>query len=179
MLFTPTRARPAAIEPLISIQLFAHKPAYRPGSLLRCDYQIDAVEARAIQAVEASVIWYTDGKGDEDMGVHYFERRVPADAAENDLRQLRSFAVELPNTPLSYEGEILQIRWCVRVRVFIKGGKEFREDHGFQLAIVDGDSMIDGGRVPGVLFEDDDSKDNAVSAPIAAANKVKNHSCEA
>ena len=180
MLFTPTRGRQAVVEPLISIQLFGHKPAYPPGSLLRCDYQIDAVEAHAIQAVEASVIWYTDGKGDEDMGVHYFERRVPADAPENDLRQLRSFAVDLPNTPFSYEGEILQIRWCVRVRVFIQGGKEYREDHDFELANLEGVDMADRpSRAPGVSFEDDQPANDSDSAPIAAANNVKNHSCEA
>lgn len=89
-----------------------------------------------LQAVEASVLWFTEGKGDEDMGVHFFERRVPADAEDRDLRQLRSFAIELPNSPLSYDGEILQIHWCVRVRVFLKGGKEASSDHGFRLGML-------------------------------------------
>lgn len=134
MLFTPAHStKHIKIEPLISIQLFGHKPAYLPCDTLRCDYQIDAVDKGDLQAVEASVLWFTEGKGDEDMGVHYFERRVPVDAEGRDLRQLRSFAVELPNSPLSYDGEILQINWCVRVRVFLQGGNEASSDHGFRL----------------------------------------------
>ncbi len=137
MLFTPVQtAKCIKIEPLISIQLFGHKPAYEPGGTLRCDYQIDAVDPEDLQAVEASVLWFTEGKGDEDMGVHFFERRVPADAEEQDLRQLRSFAVELPQSPLSYDGEILQIQWCVRVRVFLKGGKRASANHGFRLGML-------------------------------------------
>ena len=64
------------MEPLLSIQLFDHLPAYQPGDWLKCDYQIDAVDRGEVQAVEASVLWYTEGKGDEDMGVHFFERRL-------------------------------------------------------------------------------------------------------
>ena len=121
-----------------------------------------------------------NGRWDEDMGVHYFNRRVPSDAPENDLRQLRSFSVELPNTPLSYEGEILQIRWCVRVRLFMKGGREYREDHGFRLAVVSGQSAVDAGRrAPGVLlFEDGAPQTTSVDRPLTS-NSIKNQSCEA
>ena len=121
------------IEPLISIQLFGHTPAYEPGGTLRCDYQIDAVDGDDLDAIEASVLWYTEGKGDEDMGVHYFERRLPADVEEGDLRQLRSFQSILPNSPLSYEGELLNIQWCVRVRIYLTGGKQAHADHLFRL----------------------------------------------
>ncbi len=121
------------MEPLLSIQLFDHLPAYQPGDTLRCDYQIDAVDRGEIQAVEASVLWYTDGKGDEDMGVHYFERRVAGEGDEGDLRQLRSFSTPLPNSPLSYNGSILQIHWCVRLRAFLPKGKESTLDHPFYL----------------------------------------------
>ncbi|MCA9189459.1 MAG: hypothetical protein R3E01_16570 [Pirellulaceae bacterium] len=121
------------MEPLISIQLFDHLPAYRPGQILKCDYQIDAVEAGSLQAVEASVLWYTEGKGDQDMGVHYFERRVAADVEDGDLRVLRSFRTPLPNSPLSYAGQLLYIHWCVRVRIFFRQGKEACFDHPFRL----------------------------------------------
>ena len=67
------------MEPLLSIQLFDHTPCYLPGDVLKCDYQIDAVGDREVQAVETSVLWYTEGKGDEDMGVHFFQRRVVDD----------------------------------------------------------------------------------------------------
>ena len=121
------------MEPLLSIQLFNHLPWYRPGATLRCDYQIDAVEASEVQAVEASVLWYTDGKGDEDMGVHFFERRLSTDEGEEDLRRLRSFSAPLPHSPLSYDGSIVKIQWCVRLRVFLRRGKEVSLDYPFQL----------------------------------------------
>jgi hypothetical protein len=124
------------MEPLISIQLHGKTPNYAPGDALECDYQIDAVSRDALQAVEASVLWYTEGKGDEDMGVHFFERRVPADVEDGDLRQWRRFRTVLPNSPLSYAGEILSIRWCVRVRVFLKRGREAFYELPFKLGSI-------------------------------------------
>ncbi len=116
--------KPPFTEPLISIQFRRASAKFLPGEILECDYQIDAVEAAEIQAVEASVLWYTEGKGEEDMSVHYFDRRVPADEPEGDLRPLRRFQTTLPNSPLSYDGQIVRIHWCVRVRVFLRRGKE-------------------------------------------------------
>jgi hypothetical protein len=120
------------VEPLLSIQLFDHLPSHMPGDLLRCDYQIDAVGENEVQSIEASVLWYTEGKGDEDMGVHFFQRHVANDGIE-DLRQLRSFTSKLPNSPLSYQGELLEIRWCVRLRAFLKRGRSVALDHPFWL----------------------------------------------
>ena len=111
------------MEPLISIQIQDERPVYEPGDPIECDYQIDAIEADEIQAVEASVLWYTEGKGGEDMGIHYFERRVPADA-DGDLRQWRRFRTVLPNSPLTYDGQLIQIRWCVRVRAILRQGRQ-------------------------------------------------------
>ena len=159
MLFSQSQApkNPIELEPLISIQLFGHKPAYQPGAVLRCDYQVDAMDRDALQAIEASVLWYTEGKGDEDLEVHYFERRSPSDCEDGDLRPLRSFSVELPNSPLSYEGEILQIHWCVRIRLFAKGGQEYTSEHEFLLTALDNEVPLDQGRIaPGVIFEEND-----------------------
>ncbi|MDA0658200.1 MAG: hypothetical protein O3C60_05105 [Planctomycetota bacterium] len=121
------------MEPLISIQLFSRPPVYFPGSEMVCDYQIDAVERDQILSVEASILWYTEGKGDEDLGVHYFERRVASDSPEEDLRALRRFTTLLPNSPLTYHGDIVQVYWCARVRVFLHRGKEVAAEHPFQL----------------------------------------------
>lgn len=124
------------MEPLISICLEGQKKQYQPGEELTCEYQIDAVEASDLQAVEASVLWYTEGKGDEDLSVHYFERRLPTDVENGDLRPLRRFRTRLPNSPLSYIGAILKVCWCVRVRVFLRRGKDASSDYVFQLGSV-------------------------------------------
>ena len=129
------------MEPLISIQIQDIRPYFNPGDLIECDYQIDAIPADDIQAVEASVVWYTEGKGDEDMGVHYFERRVLSDD-ENDLRQWRRFTTILPNSPLSFDGELIQVCWCVRVRAFLKQGKEYCFEHPFRLGNVESSRAV-------------------------------------
>lgn len=122
------------MEPLISLQLRGPSRVYHPGDEVVCEYQIDAVEPREVQAVETSVLWYTEGKGDEDLGVHFFERRVAAGAEEGDLCRLHRFQTRLPNSPLSYSGEIVKIRWCARVRVFLRRGKEAFLEQPFVLA---------------------------------------------
>jgi hypothetical protein len=126
------------MDPLISLQLRYPSRVYYPGDDLQCEYQIDAVEAEEIQAVEASVLWYTEGKGDEDLAVHFFERRTPADVEDGDLRPLHQFSTRLPNSPLSYAGSIVKIRWCARVRLFLRRGKELFFEQPFVL----------GGREP-------------------------------
>jgi hypothetical protein len=128
-------------EPLISICLDGLRKQFQPGDELGCEYQIDAIEAHDILAVEASVLWYTEGKGDEDLGVHYFERRIPTDADEGDLRPLRKFRTRLPNSPLSYRGVILSVHWCVRVRVFMRRGKDVYYDYPFLLGLVPAASL--------------------------------------
>lgn len=121
------------MEPLISLQILNPQRVLHPGDLLRCESQLDAVDPSEVLAVESSVLWYTEGKGDEDMGVHYFERRVPADADEDNLCALHRFQTVLPQSPLSYHGSIVKIRWCARVRLFLKRGKEIFFEQPFTL----------------------------------------------
>lgn len=125
------------MEPLISMNILKHEKVFEPGEVLEWEFQIDAVEKNAVQAVEASVLWYTEGKGDEDMGVHFFERFVSSELEEGaDLRQLRRFETVLPSSPLSYSGVILKVRWCARVRAFLGRGKQTFLEQPFQLGHV-------------------------------------------
>lgn len=123
-------------EPLLSICLGNNKKHYSASDELVCEYQIDAIDTTDIQAVEASVLWLTEGKGEEDLGVHYFERRLPADVEDGDLRPLRRFKVMLPNSPLTYDGAIVRIRWLVRLRLFARRGKEYVLEYPFTLGAV-------------------------------------------
>ena len=59
---------------------------------------------RPVRAAELSVLWYTAGKGEEDMAVHHFERLVDEPARPLDLRVPHRFATVLPPSPLSYDG---------------------------------------------------------------------------
>lgn len=120
-------------EPLIALRICSPAAVFHPGELLRCEYQIDAVQPAEIQSVEASVLWYTEGKGDEDLGVHHFERTTPSDSIDGDLRQLHCIETLLPRSPLTYNGFLVKIRWCIRVRLFWGRGKQLHVDRGFQL----------------------------------------------
>ena len=124
------------IEPLLSLCLAGPRRTFAAGDELVAEYQIDAVEPADIQAVEASVLWQTEGKGEEDIGVHFFERRLPSDAEEGDLRPMRRLVTRLPNSPLSYRGAILSILWCVRLRLFLRRGREYVVEQSFTLGSV-------------------------------------------
>jgi hypothetical protein len=128
------------IEPLLSLCIVGSQRNFIAGDELVAEYQIDAVDPADIQAVEISVLWLTEGKGEEDLGVHFFERRLPADAEDGDLRPMRRVRTRLPNSPLSYRGAILSIRWCVRLRLFLRRGREYVVEQPFTL-----------GNVPAVL----------------------------
>lgn len=121
------------IDPLVSLTILDFQTLFQPGALFRWEFQIDAVENGGITAVENSILWYTSGKGDEDIGVHFFERRVPKKNEFVDLTTLRRYETDLPKSPITYDGFLLKINWCVRVRVFLKGGKEVSGEIPFQL----------------------------------------------
>lgn len=119
------------MEPLVSLRLCKNHRQYAPSEELTFECQIDAVERGELQAVELSVMWFTEGKGDEDIGVHFFQRRRAAETT--DLRELYRVSTTLPRSPLSYDGKIVKIRWCVRARCFLKRGKETHQDLAFRL----------------------------------------------
>jgi hypothetical protein len=124
------------MEPLVSIRLRDQRRPYQPGDELQCEYQLDAVDDADIQSIEASVLWHTEGKGDEDLGVHYFERLAPGDGEAGDVRALHVLRTVLPNSPLTYPGVTVKIRWCVRVRAFLRRGKEVFFEQPFVLGNV-------------------------------------------
>ncbi len=123
------------MQPRLTLALDDHARRYRPGELLSGQMRIHGANPEEVRALELSVLWHTEGKGDEDMSVHFFERIEPDDVPV-DLHQPRRFSTVLPNSPLSYNGIILRICWCVRARVFFWQGRELTLDVPFQLGSV-------------------------------------------
>jgi hypothetical protein len=121
-------------SPVITIQLDPPQRAYQPGESLHGRFRCYAGHSDEVKHVELSVLWHTEGKGDEDFGVHHFEQLAPEEAASRHA--WRSFSATLPMCPLSYEGALIKIRWAVRVRLFLKNGKEVVSERGFQLGNV-------------------------------------------
>lgn len=120
----------------ISIALDDGDRVYLPGETLSGRYWIDSRDTQQIKAVEASVLWHTRGKGDEDMAVHDFWRRAPDENEQFDLRRPELFSSTLPNTPLSYDGRIVKLLWSVRVRVIFHRGKDVVKDAVFRIGDV-------------------------------------------
>lgn len=120
----------------VYVQLDGRRTVYQPGETLSGEYHLESLSLSEPTAIEVSVVWYTEGQGDEDLAVHYFERLDRERRPEVDLRRPQRFSITLPRSPLSYEGVIVKIRWCVRVRAFMPRGKELFAEAPFQLGAV-------------------------------------------
>ena len=73
---------------------------------------------------------------DEDLVVHEFWRRDADSGDWSNPRRPQRFRTSLPRSPLSYDGQIVKIRWCVRVRAFLPRGKEVVGENVFRLGDV-------------------------------------------
>lgn len=127
---------PIRPSPSVTVHFCSPERRYGPLEPIEVRYAVDLPPGQVARAVERSIVWYTEGKGEEDIGVHLFERLTDRATAETG-----SFGGRLPASPLSYEGVIVKIRWCVRVRLFFDAGRDFVSEHVFDL-----------GRVPAAAF---------------------------
>lgn len=122
-------------DPQITFVFDEHSGLYWPDDIISGQYHVDTRHPEDVRALELSVLWYTMGKGDEDLAVHYFQREAD-DEALFDLRAPRRFGTRLPNSPLSYDGVLVKICWCVRVRVFLQRGREVVAEQPFRLGMI-------------------------------------------
>jgi hypothetical protein len=120
------------MAPRIDVWFADGKEDYEPGDILECRYRIADAGDMQFTAVEASVLWYTEGKGEEDLLVHRFERKA-ASSVRDELLQEQVIRATLPNSPLSYEGVIVKLVWCVRVKAFSPKGRPLVVDRVFRL----------------------------------------------
>lgn len=128
-----TRRLTTRTEPALGLRLLSLQPCLEPQELLEFEYCLKRVTSEMIDRLEVSVIWYTEGKGSEDIGVHYFESVTSEQLTYACLEEPRRVATILPPNPLSYEGRLLKIRWCVRLRLYLLDGREMRAEQPFYL----------------------------------------------
>ncbi len=119
-------------SPVVSTSFSAADRLYEPYETILVRYEVTLPPGVAVGSVERSILWYTEGKGEEDIGVHHFER-ITERSAVIAATEGGSIEVRLPASPLSYEGIIVKIRWCVRVRLFFESGRDFVSEHVFEL----------------------------------------------
>ena len=124
----------SAAQPFPRIELrFGHPSrGYDPGEWVTVEYCIEGLNGERPRALERSALWYTEGKGEEDLGVHSFERFATAETIDRIVPE-GTFAIQQPTSPLSYEGVIVKIRWCIRLRVFFESGRDHVSEHVFNV----------------------------------------------
>jgi hypothetical protein len=122
-------------KPKVEVQFDRPHRQYEPRDQLAVRYRIEGCDGEPIRAIEHSVLWYTEGKGEEDLGVHFFQR-VTDHAMMPPTTTAGTFSTTLPQSPLSYEGVIVKVRWCVRVRLFFDGSRGFVSEHVFEVGCI-------------------------------------------
>lgn len=137
--FSRSSLPPTNVEPsdsCVMIRLIGLQPTYMPGDTLEFEYRVANVDRGSIVAVECSVCWLTEGKGTEDLGVHFFQRLAGDSLAAIDWSIAQKITCPLPISPLSYEGKLLKISWCVRVRFFLNDGTELMAQQPFYVGTI-------------------------------------------
>lgn len=122
-----------AIEPALGLRLHTLQPRLEPLELLEFEYSVRRVDFAHVDRLEVSVVWQTDGKGTQDFGVHYFESLNGSELSEAFDDGPRLVATTLPSSPLSFDGELLSIKWCVRLRLYMDDNREIAAEQPFCL----------------------------------------------
>ena len=120
----------------VMIRLLGLQPTYMSHDVLEFEYRVSNIPQDSIAAVEVSVVWLTEGKGTEDLGVHFFQRLTGNSLAVSDWSVPQNVQVPLPDSPLSYEGRLMKISWCVRVRFYLNDGTEMVAQQPFYLGTI-------------------------------------------
>ncbi|HEV2856406.1 MAG TPA: hypothetical protein VHC97_26690 [Thermoanaerobaculia bacterium] len=84
--------------------------AFLPGETVEgtASWQLDA----PAETAELRLFWYTQGKGDQDVGVvSAFPFPDPA------LQDRRAFRVRLPEGPYSFSGKLISLAWALELVV--------------------------------------------------------------
>ena len=120
-------------EPALGLKLLSLQAGIEPRELLEFEYCVKRVSPEAVERLEISVMWRTEGKGTEDFGVHFFDCVAGEKMHEALDRPQNHVCTTLPAAPLSYEGRLINIRWCVRLRLFLVDSRKITAEQPFYL----------------------------------------------
>ena len=115
---------------------------YASGEVLAVTTRARGIDPARVVSAECSVLWFTEGKGDEDLGIHHFVRRCRG-YFENQIRPVLTedtnhwiedrVECRLPPSPLSYRGHLITLSWCVRWRVQLDDADDVLTEVPFHL----------------------------------------------
>ena len=115
----------------MNVALCREDAVYLAGERLSASYRISRVPIDQLQSIEISVLWHSEGKGDEDLHVHHFQRIEGSQIRSNGLADSQSISCRLPVSPLSYHGQLIRLRWCIRLRLFVEDSREIVTEQPF------------------------------------------------
>ncbi len=118
-----------------SLTITLDRTAFEPGEALCGSYRLLRSAPSRLEEVEIAVGWHSEGKGIAARGVAHSEVQRPEDGVL-DADGRGTFSAVLPASPLSYEGELIQIRWTVRVRASSPSWEDLLAEEAFRLGHV-------------------------------------------
>ena len=130
------KVQPSNQSSLADVRITDNDTPFAPGDILRGSICVHPEHADEVRSVELSVLWYTAGKGEEDFGVHFFQRYTAEGQDGVELTRRREFRTLLPENPLSYDGIVVKVCWCARLRLFLPRGRQQVLEAPFQLGCV-------------------------------------------
>lgn len=117
----------------MNVSLCREDGVYQAGGELAAKWRVRRISVDDLQSIEISVLWHTEGKGDEDLHVHHFYRINEGQLRRMGLADERSIRCTLPASPLSYQGHLISVRWCIRMRLFLADGRKIVAEQPFHL----------------------------------------------
>ncbi len=87
--------------------------AFLPGEMVEgtASWQLDrAADSGKVDSAELRLFWYTEGKGDQDVGVVSV---IPF--ANPGLQDQRAFRITLPDGPFSFSGKLISLSWALEL----------------------------------------------------------------
>ena len=91
----------------LSITLDGERRAYRPGERVRGT--VSWMVEEAPQSVAVHLVWYTEGKGDQAVGVGAGAELQPGTEGSAE------FDLEVPVGPWSFSGKLISLLWAVEL----------------------------------------------------------------
>lgn len=92
----------------LSIKTNENKTRFSPGEQVIGTVMWNV--ARQLKSIELRLFWYTQGKGDQDVGIVDF---VAFDSPEPDGQ--RDFSLQLPEGPYSFSGKLISLMWALEL----------------------------------------------------------------
>ncbi len=106
-----------------SITIELDRDVYDAGEFLTGRYRLDPRCASSECHVDILVSWQSMGKGETDRGVQHRESRTVPDGETTDSAG-GEFSILLPASPVTYNGVLIKIAWCMEIRVH--AGRDFQ-----------------------------------------------------